>query len=201
MTWVIDYCCTEPLDRQRQQPAGNHDDEQQTERSPIDSAFRSRKCPHLCEADDAVILRVEDDHFCVASHYGSLSTISRGQAIPIRGDWLSGRVFKQRATINVRDVRLESFADFDNETPQIHAEYHSVVAAPMLRDGDAIGTIAVRRRAVQPFTARECELLLALAKWSVDKIEIDELGRDRRQRRAPSARPWSSRPRPARSCT
>jgi hypothetical protein len=31
----------------------------------------------LCEADDTIILRTEDDHFCVAAHYGCLSALSR----------------------------------------------------------------------------------------------------------------------------
>ena len=43
------------------------------------------RAAHLCEADDAVILRVEDDHFRVASHYGSLSAVSVGQPFQIRG--------------------------------------------------------------------------------------------------------------------
>ena len=47
----------------------------------------------LCDADDAVILRVEDDHLCVAGHYGSLSPVTVGQPVPIRNDWLSGRAF------------------------------------------------------------------------------------------------------------
>jgi len=82
----------------------------------LQSALRSvaESAAHLCEADDAVILRVEDDHFCVASHYGALSTVSIGQPFPIRSDWPSGRALIGRAAVDVRDMVLESCADFDH---------------------------------------------------------------------------------------
>src|SRR5690242_15720191 len=83
----------------------------------------------LCDADDAVILRIEEDHLCVASHYGSLSTVSIGQPFPIRNDWLSGRTFNERATVNVCDMALESCVDFDNQTPRNGEGYRSALTA------------------------------------------------------------------------
>ena len=37
----------------------------------------AERAARLCEADDTIILRTEDDHFCVAAHYGCLSALSR----------------------------------------------------------------------------------------------------------------------------
>jgi hypothetical protein len=68
----------------------------------------AERAAYLCEADDAAILRVEDDHFWVSSHYGSLSPVSVGQPFPIREDWVSGRALTERTAVNVRDMLSSS---------------------------------------------------------------------------------------------
>src|SRR5215813_10115071 len=128
----------------------------------------------LCEADDTVILRAEDDHFCVASHYGSLPALEIGQRFPIQSNWLSGLALKERSVVDVHDMMLESRVDFDHPTPAIGA-YRSTLTVPMLRDDDAFGVIAIRRREVQPFTVKERELLQSLAERSATEIEMSRL--------------------------
>ena len=65
----------------------------------------------LCDANDAVIHRVEGNSMNVAANYGPLPGSGRREAVPIGRDNLPGRAVFDRQTIHIRDLEAEAKDD------------------------------------------------------------------------------------------
>jgi hypothetical protein len=72
----------------------------------------------LCDADDAVILRVERDRLRLDSHYGSLSSVKVGEDFPIRPDWVSGQAVSEGKVAHIFDMVAQRSSDFDSAADQ-----------------------------------------------------------------------------------
>jgi two-component system, NtrC family, sensor kinase len=84
-------------------------------------------------------------------------------------DTVSGRAILRRAVAQLADVReLPAYAG--SELARIVA-YRSIVAVPLLRDGDPIGVIAVARAVTGLFPERQIALLRTFADQAVIAIE------------------------------
>ena len=140
----------------------------------------------LCEASDAQITRVEGTVLRRVASYGSMPaptgfgevhSISRGEVV--------GRAVIDRQTVHVHDITTE----FDTEFPQSKAFQartgaRTILAIPLLRDGDCVGAIAVRRTEVRPFTDRQVALLQTFADQAVIAIENVRLFKEIQERNA-----------------
>ncbi len=124
----------------------------------------------FCGALDAVIALREDDAVFIAAHDGPLSTLT-GIKLPLEGH-VMGRAIGDNRTCHVRN-----YDDLDPLAFSVSlrlAQQHgirSAVAAPMLRDGVAIGTIFLRKTETGGFTPRQIELLETFADQAVIAIE------------------------------
>src|SRR6266480_1341799 len=102
---------------------------------------------------------------------------------PVGEDTVSGRAILRRAVAQVADVR-EMPAYAGSELARIVA-YRSIVAVPLLRDGDPIGVIAVARAVTGLFPERQIALLQTFADQAVIAIEnvrlFDEIQDKNRQ--------------------
>ena len=128
---------------------------------------------HICGATDAHIYRVAGDLLQQAAHFGPIPGLRPGESLPLSRGSVSGRSILDRQPIHMRDA----VAELDEaEYPVSYAlqrrwGYRSLLVTPLLRHGEAIGAIAVRRMEVDPFTTQQIGLLKTFADQAAIAIE------------------------------
>jgi signal transduction histidine kinase len=125
----------------------------------------------LCDANDAVIHRIDGDKLLSVANYGSLPTRRREvRPIPMDRDSIPGRTVIERRTLHIHDLAELPEADL----PATFARsigVRTMLSTPLLREGIPIGTIHIRRMEVRPFTERQIKLLETFAAQAVIAIE------------------------------
>ena len=132
-----------------------------------------------CEADDALVSRVQGDTLAVASHFGSIPLVTQSRSQPITRDTPTSRSVVDRQTVHVHDLQSAGAEYPLSKTRGIAAGLRTVLAAPLLRDDTAIGAILIRRREVRPFTDAQIRLLETFADQAVIAIENARLIQER----------------------
>jgi GAF domain-containing protein len=127
----------------------------------------------LCEANDAVIMLVEGDQTRLVARYGRLGTYrALSTVLPLTHDSIAHRAIVERRTIHVRDLAKTPRTRFKDSRVRVLAlGVRTFLATPLLRDGVAIGSIAIRRTKVRPFTPRQIALLKTFADQAAIAIE------------------------------
>jgi GAF domain-containing protein len=92
--------------------------------------------------------------------------------------WGVGRVIRDRLPMNVADVQTDPRAPEPLRAAARARGYRSSVMVPLLRHGEAVGTIGVTRRAPGGFTDDEITLLQTFADQAVIAIENVRLFRE-----------------------
>jgi signal transduction histidine kinase len=126
----------------------------------------------LCHADDAAIFQVDAGALRLVAHEGSVPLGPVGQfAVPLVRSSLTGRVTLERRTIQLADHHAEEDEYPDGTAIARRYGVRTMVGVPLLRSGEAVGVIALRRTEVRPFTQRQVELLKTFADQAVIAIE------------------------------
>src|SRR5262245_5716214 len=126
----------------------------------------------VCEADDAIVWRVDGNVRRLATHFGPIpiGPVRRDGDVIDRATPV-GRAVLDQQTIHVHDLQAAE-ADFPlSKSRGIAAGLRTVLATPLLQKGIAIGAILIRRREVRPFSERQIILLETFAAQAVIAIE------------------------------
>jgi signal transduction histidine kinase len=126
----------------------------------------------LCDASDAMILLVDGRVMRQAARHGSMPGLAPGEVVPIDRGSAAGRCVVDRQPVQVEDLAAADAAEFPvGQAYQRRWGHRTALAVPLLRDGDAIGAIAIRRMEVRPFSSRQIALLKTFADQAVIAIE------------------------------
>ena len=118
----------------------------------------------LCEAENANIWQPKGAVYRLAASYNeNLKTkeFLEGIAIEAGRGTVVGRSLVARKTVHVHDVQADP--DYTLVKGQEIDSFRTVLAVPMLREGVAIGVLALTRREVRPFTDKQIELVTTFA--------------------------------------
>src|SRR5499427_3180884 len=141
----------------------------------------------LCEAYDASIWCPDGDRLVLVAHHGPITQI---ESVPfVRGSVL-GRSVLDKQTVHIADT--QSLADEFPVTSEYARRlgFRTGLYVPLIREGVAIGVIALRRTEARLFTERQVALLQTFAAQAVIAIEnarlLNELRESLQQQTATS---------------
>ena len=139
----------------------------------------------LCESHNGAIFTFDGEVFHVGAGFNITGELQAyRQAHPIRPDRESavGRVGLERRPVHIPDVLADPEVDAYRLEVYRREGMRSVLAVPLLKDDTLIGTIAIHRKEVRPFTDKQIALLKTFADQAVIAIENVRLFKELQER-------------------
>src|SRR5262249_32672937 len=137
----------------------------------------------LCEANDCMIRLVEGNRQRLVASCGLISLPD--EYIPIDRNRPTGRAVIERQTVHVNDLSVEVETEFGGtKASQQRTGTRTLLVTPLLREGVAIGAVAIRRMEMRPFSEKQIKLLETFASQSVIAIENVRLFKELQERNA-----------------
>jgi GAF domain-containing protein len=165
-----------------------------TDVGPVLRAIADSAC-ELCEAHDAIVHLREGNHLRYRAHNGPIpfgfEKLPTGEGpmpfgiekLPINRNWVTGRSVVDKVPIHVHDVLSAEGNDFPEAQRLSRREgTRTILSVPMLREGESIGAIVLRRTEVHPFSDKQIALLQTFADQAVIAIGNVRLFEEVRER-------------------
>jgi hypothetical protein len=121
----------------------------------------------LCDAYDATIFQVDGDLLRRVANYGSIPT---NDTLPLTREVVTGRAVLDGRTIQVIDEQAETGEYPEGSERARRIGHRTILAVPLMRAGEALGAISIRRTKAHPFTDRQIDLLKTFADQAVIAI-------------------------------
>src|SRR6516162_3735773 len=121
----------------------------------------------LCDAYDSAIWRPDGDRLLLVAHHGPI----RAEILPLIRGTVAGRTVLDGRAFHIADLQTEDAEFPESGENSRRWGFRSILCVPLIREGVAIGTIALRRREAQLFTDQQVALLQTFADQAVIAIE------------------------------
>jgi signal transduction histidine kinase len=139
------------------------------------------KAARLCGASDCQLFRLEGDALRQVASLGAIPSlpVDGSQTLPVNRGTVTGRSVVDRQTVQVEDLQAAPESEYpQGRTLAARFGHHTTLATPLLREGQALGAILIRRVEVQPFTPQQVRLLETFASQAAIAIENVRLFRE-----------------------
>jgi GAF domain-containing protein len=139
----------------------------------------------LCQAYDSEIWRPDGDRLLLVAHHGPITQV---ETLPLERGTVTGRTVLDKRTLHIADLQTQADEFPLGSKLARRLSFRTMLSVPLMREGVAIGTIALRRTEAQLFTERQVALLKTFADQAVIAIEntrlLDELRESLQQQTA-----------------
>ncbi|MDA9501473.1 histidine kinase [Bradyrhizobium sp. CCBAU 11357] len=139
-----------------------------TEVGPVLEAIVESACG-LCEAYDALVVLRDGDDIVIQAHHGEVPLVWSRRSISVKSP--SGRSIIDRRTVHVHDLLGPEGEQYPTGREYaLRSNVRTVLSVPLLREGESMGAIVLRRMEVRPFDDKQITLLQTFADQAVIAI-------------------------------
>ncbi len=125
----------------------------------------------FCGADDATIVLRHGKELVLANHEGAIEQFL-GTRLPLDNSTTAARAVLEKRTIHIPDVGDLPPGEYALTVDlSKRANVRAVLSVPMLREGEAIGCILLRKPTATPYAPRQIELAETFAAQAVIAIQ------------------------------
>jgi signal transduction histidine kinase len=135
----------------------------------------------ICEAQYTDIFIIEDDVLRVVAGFGEIGR-PVDEPFPLDRSTIVGRSVMDRQPVHVEDVQQAGDEFARGRELAKRFGHHTTLAVPLIREGHALGAIAIRRTDVRPFEQKHITLLSTFADQAAIAIENVRLFEAEQQR-------------------